>query len=65
MEVGITYTLSNSQQNNAGPLVNLGSVVGSRSIYPYAQLADEDGNALAFLTIIDAALWRRQGMENC
>lgn len=45
--VGLTYTFSNSQQNNAGPIKNLGSVAGSRSIYPYAQLADNNGISIA------------------
>ena len=47
LSLGINYTQSSVQSNNPGTITTGGP--GSRNLYPYAQLADVDGNTLAIV----------------
>ena len=57
INVGLTYTNSTQRENNTGAaLINSG---GGKGLYPYAQLADANGNPWLLSGITAAPMWPR------
>jgi len=50
LDVGLTYTHTNSSDNSLGAYGSTAYKQKARDLYPYAQLADREGNPLAIYT---------------
>lgn len=47
LQTNVSYTNATSNKNASRSLIGYGQIrQGNRNLYPYAQLADENGNAL-------------------